>query len=485
MAVQNRIRPSSRSSDGGILNKGRDAGRALGGQGYSGVGKDRRVTDRIRGCSGRGQAWGFSLVELLVAMAIFTTIMGGVGALFISSVRIVRQGFQNQEAFELARGTLNIIESDLSRAFTSREHGDNYKFYGTPIGFSFVGIVGQGQGSGAGNLARVTYVVYHGPDANLGVLTSTKELPRPTFKLLRYVEPNREDLNDFPVEWYNTRLVGEGSRTLSDLIDDAFSVRYDNGNIAGGYNPYTEEPLNSQQTKEAVNAKKRELWIRMLSGGDQIVPSAWDPAYQISSDNTFGWVDLGAIHDRTWQFYDPHEIADDYVVAENLLHVYRHPGLSGNFDENGIPIDDDGDGVPNEPGEQLILNGWPTIFDSETVSFNPTAGIPFPTHYFSYREFRSRERWFNGYLQSDEFGKPIADIVPVDSRFWNDMRNASAFADGQDFTTGSPLTPALPQMVSTFFTFFFESPEVNVPDFMRDFDQRIDIPTGYRRLPPL
>jgi hypothetical protein len=170
-------------------------------------------------------------------------------------------------------------------------------------------------------------------------------------------------------------------------------------------------------------------------------------------------------------------VPDYYVVAENLLHVYRHPVLAANG------LDDDGDGVADELGEQQVLLTWPRISSFDTMFVDGSDSDPFPTHYFTYRTFRSRQL-----------------VEPVDARYWNDMRNTdysiewvSEWNDDYDqfetvskpFTTGSPLTPALPQMVSTFFTFFFESPEVNVPDFMRDFDQRIDIPTGYRRLPPL
>jgi hypothetical protein len=67
---------------------------------------------------------------------------------------------------------------------------------------------------------------------------------------------------------------------------------------------------------------------------------------------------------------------------------------------------------------------------------------------------------------------------------YNDDDDDGDGAVDEAFASGSPLTPTLPQSVGTFFTFFFESPAAGVPDFMRSFDQHIDIPTGYRRLPP-
>ncbi len=465
-------------------------------------------------------------------MAIFLTIMGGVAALFVTTMKTVKQGFQNQKIFELARGTLSIIENDLSRAFTSREHGDLYKFYGTPIGFTFVGLVGRDQNSPDGNLARVTYVIYH-DDANPDILRSTQDVERPAFKLLRYYEPNREDLDDFPVVWYPPGGSNDGVFNLGVLIDRACQCNGLDPNPVG-IHPHTGQPMDVRQTKEAISAKKRELWIRMLSGGDAVVPSAWNPNIQRWSfeylpdgtrntiGNPIGLVDLGAIHGGN-RPPDPLEKPIDYIVAENLLYVYRNANIAANG------FDDDGDGVVDEGGEQRVLLSNPTIFnereridinrdgffEDDTVSFHPTLANPFPTHFFSYREFKPQvqlQRLANGLLRTDfkndvmpirhENGTAITEIVTVDSRFWNDMRNTQNFealgpprslldfdddGDGavdEAFATGSPFTPTLPQSVGTFFTFFFESPAAGVPDFMRGFDQHIDIPTGYRRLPP-
>jgi prepilin-type N-terminal cleavage/methylation domain-containing protein len=496
------------------------------------------VTKRIQDGSDRGHSQGFTLIELIAAMAIFLTIMGGVAALFVTTMKTVKQGFQNQEIFELARGTLSIIENDLSRAFTSREHGDLYKFYGTPIGFTFVGLVGRDQNSPDGNLARVTYVIYH-DNNDPDILRSNQDVELPVYKLLRYYEPNREDLDDFPVVWYPPGGSNDGVFNLGALIDRACQCNSLDPNPVG-IHPDTGLPMDVRQTKEAISAKKRELWIRMLSGGDAVVPSAWSPHVQRwsfeyledgsrnTNGNEYGLIDLGAIHGVN-RPPDPLEVPRDYIVAENLLYVYRNATIATNG------FDDDGDGVIDERGEHQVLMSNPTIFsgiervdingdgfvENDTVSFLPTPNNPFPTHFFSYREFRPQvqlQRLANGLLRLDYDenvlpirhgnGTAFTDIVTVDSRFWNDMRNTKNFeafippggglpsvryndddddGDGaidEAFASGSPFTPTLPQSVGTFFTFFFESPAAGVPDFMRSFDQHIDIPTGYRRLPP-
>jgi len=107
----------------------------------------------------RGSVRGLSLVEMLVAMAIFIVLLAGVSLLFSGAIDAVRSGYVNQEAFERARSSMTVLERDLSSAFTAREFGDYYAFYGGPRGFSFVGVIDTGA------LARVTYVAHPTADA--------------------------------------------------------------------------------------------------------------------------------------------------------------------------------------------------------------------------------------------------------------------------------------------------------------------------------
>ena len=57
------------------------------------------------------------------------------------------------------------------------------------------------------------------------------------------------------------------------------------------------------------------------------------------------------------------------------------------------------------------------------------------------------------------------------------------FGEGLGVTRGpgSPLSPRLPLDVAIRFTLFFPSPYVGAPDFVRTFDERIDLPTGFIR----
>lgn len=96
---------------------------------------------------------GFTLTEVLVAMAIFITIITGVVALFSGAVSTTRAGYRSIDAIDAGRIGIAKIESDLQSAFTAAEFGDRYQFYGRPEGFTFVGV------GDTGDLSRVTYVI--------------------------------------------------------------------------------------------------------------------------------------------------------------------------------------------------------------------------------------------------------------------------------------------------------------------------------------
>ena len=97
---------------------------------------------------------GFSLTELMVAMALFLILMSGLAVMFNSAVSSARQGYASIDAFENARAAMTTIDRDLSGAFTSEEFGDVYNFYGRPDSFMFVGALDGGL------LGRVSYAFH-------------------------------------------------------------------------------------------------------------------------------------------------------------------------------------------------------------------------------------------------------------------------------------------------------------------------------------
>ncbi len=457
-----------------------------------------------------GSRHGFTLVELLVALTIFVTVMASVTLVFNGAIRTSKQGFQNQEAYELARGTMKVLERDLSRAFTSRDHGDVFNFYGTPIGFTFVGLISADESS-APNMARVTYVIFHDPTlANLSgafdqyTYESKEGPPVPTYQLLRYIEPNQDTLDSFPVPWSTVIDTDNLNIRLEDLVDQVA--------LNAGCPDQACDDLVQQ-------AARREIWIRMLAGGDQFVPSAWD--------------DLPYFVDRRLR-------PENFVVGENIRYLVT---------ESADPITstpycgDDQDADPNNDLEDVLnnlglspvdfddyiyqsgnltcvrlvsdMNFAPIFDDTYTATFSTASGArPFFTY------------WDIGIIPNLPNTTADDQHTPVPFQFWNDWRNLAA--DGMDNdgdnngpdidhdgipddmnhdgldndndgvaddgdegidepdemyaeSAGSPLDTRLPIAVTTDFTLFFRSPYPGAPDFNERFTQRIDLPTAYRR----
>lgn len=111
---------------------------------------------------------GFSLTELMVAMALFLILMSGLAVMFNSAVSSARQGYASIDAFENARAAMTTIDRDLSGAFVSEEFGDVYNFYGRPDSFMFVGALDGGV------LGRVSYA-FHPEVAKPGSTTTMQE----------------------------------------------------------------------------------------------------------------------------------------------------------------------------------------------------------------------------------------------------------------------------------------------------------------------
>jgi prepilin-type N-terminal cleavage/methylation domain-containing protein len=234
---------------------------------------------------------GFSLVELLVAVTLLMTFMGAIAMLFTTSLHAMKSGMQVIEADDEARGAFRIVERDLNSVFTSRNYGDYYSFFGTPFGMSMVGLVRAGESY---NIGRISYVVLEADDdiEMIEAYEGGGDVQARVGKLVRFIEPGVEDLDSYPIDW--VIAAGESIAVDGELSDAAgFPV----GDSFTSLSAVTLDPLLarlralSPRHEERLNAKKRELWLRMLArhGG---VPDAWG---KISKERL------------------------DYVVAENIV----------------------------------------------------------------------------------------------------------------------------------------------------------------------
>ena len=291
----------------------------------------------------RASRQGFTLTELLVAMAIFVSLMAGITLLFIGSTRTSQQGFQTQEAYEIARGAMNLMQRDLSRAFTSRQHGNFYSFYGTPIGFTFVGVASP-RVDGDPNIARVTYVIH--PRQSTRIVRDLDENQRPLYDLIRFVEPGVEDLVSFPVDWTTAMdLPVNGANTLQEIIDQAVADAQGLGGLCPDGDP--------DCLQLVVEATRRELWIRLLSDNESAqFPSLWEDMGLDFQDYVLAeniWdeylLDDPLLTDppgfKVFQgIFNPFDIADSEYSGSETLPFFQYSGVAERLDSISGGIED-------------------------------------------------------------------------------------------------------------------------------------------------
>jgi prepilin-type N-terminal cleavage/methylation domain-containing protein len=395
---------------------------------------------------------GFTLVELLVGVAIFSMLMIAVATLFTSSIRTARTTEAKVDMSGMAQGALAIMERDLSGSFTSRDFGEYYQFFGSPFGFMTVGL------APGGGLQRTTWVVTRrdwvapedlktlDPDDDTGmaadVVVTTEEdgtgayIEKTTFILLRYVEPDVEDLDSFffwdsngnPVSWtWNDVTLGPGGEDGS-YADDWF----------GGIETFLNsegESFTAEEQSELYNAHRRHLWLLMLAGYPEI-------------GGTYGrfpqfWAEVWPNGEK----FDPASDQPnymDYVVAEGIV----HPDDLRSFDvELGIPWFRYAQ-LGQAGNEQALTAYWSTVFNNQLVRTSASALDPPLGHFpgFAYYE--------------------------------------GVLSDGTLVGLGDPLQPRLPDAVQVNMTFLREGPLVGAPDIRHRMKQVIDVPTAFSRSVP-
>ena len=473
----------------------------------------------------RGARQGFTLTELLVALTISVVVLGAVFVAFSASTRAIRQGYQQIRGFDLARGTFDILENDLNTAFIQRELGDKHKFFGTPIGFTYVGTANPATGAGAANvpqIARVTYVVYFGDPLNpasgqqgSGRVTIQEIYDGDdvasadpdrfgfgqqviTYSLLRFVEPGVGDLDSWPaVNGVNLwDVLAGGSEGVNQVIAQylaepiqglPFNLTYDYGerDLRGRR---SNAPTPEQQWLQ--DARKRELWIRMLAG-DPRLPNLWqilgqNPRDYVVAENIYLPANITPL---VPEFNDPEYTFFQYGVAQRqVLRV----DAAGNptTDGSGIPQFDAErlattgesrwlDGKPDERWHLYWLSAYNLFFDFQAPGDsrnlglialnNPASGDP--------------NRWL---AQPQVFGQ-----VNLATNFQVNLNEISqdpfvAIANPYNAVDvpGTPYDPQLPEQVHVRFEYLLDSPWAGVSEFKREFDQIVDVPSGLTRKQP-
>jgi prepilin-type N-terminal cleavage/methylation domain-containing protein len=507
---------------------------------------------------------GFTLVELLIATALFAIIMSAIVALFVASMRAVKSAYLASDAYETSRGAFAVVERDLTTVFTMRDYGDYYQFYGTPQGMTMIGLIRSANGNTT--LGRITYVIFPViiKDASVPAVFYTTDpfnLPqlntRPvpiqfvsindagtpadptddfeevddfnvgTAALLRYVEPGVEDLDTYPFDWNDLFIDPEfGSRVKSEL-DNAIPDQY--GDPQDSSNPNVLVRLNSTQ-QEMLAAKKRELWIRMLSGQEFWIPlfnglaprlpNVWEdglldpvagnavnPRDFVVAENigvvtpqnyphTYPLYPMQSYHPAADPVRNLNPVSDVTQPINNvLINAFPEPQSpeippisTGNLE---IKIYVNGSlfgitAVPITPGMSLIdladdLNDVAGIYsfvNGGTIEVGPEL-YPDPGGQFSFAfgaDTSGVLRALGLYGQFFRYGRVMATSELDVRATWNSNLNV-----GTTNNIGNPLTPRLPEIVALRLPFAYERPYPTAPQFERNLEQVIDVPSAYAR----
>ncbi|MDX9972919.1 MAG: prepilin-type N-terminal cleavage/methylation domain-containing protein [FCB group bacterium] len=415
------------------------------------------LTNRISEIGNRKSA-GFSLIELITVTAILTIVLSGILAVFLGSMKAVRQGYRHMDAYEMTRGAFQVVQRDLTGGFTSREHGDYYQFFGTPYGMVFVGVASNFQGIGnnqGDNLCRVSYVIRqlgplvdpvtgdYIPDPDTGfpipdpldsIHVSERDVPMdvPAYCLIRYVEVGIDSLDSYSFGWTAASRSAdpEFGAVGGNLEQELINVRSSNAGMP------------AEVVERLVNAKKRELWLRMLRGNGPVwefddASGAWmahavPPALQVPS------------------FFDfhPDKRVRDYIVATNIYY---------NRDE------------VREALNEVVTSTGLVNFGINAFSY----GFP-----YSYTMGAARPTSTPPALPNERFGQHGLVFV----KFWNgysldNLANYTASFGGE----GSPLLPRLPAAVAFHLRFRFPAPNVAAAEIERVLDQTVDVPSAFTR----
>lgn len=474
---------------------------------------------------GRG---GFTLVELMVAMVIFVTVLGGTILLFNGAVSTVRQGYTTMRGFEQARGALTVMERDLTGAFTAREQGRFYQFYGRPNGFTFVGNVD-------GTLSRVTYAIQSGTENKQFQTAITErygtlnlravDLDRargnagfPTAVLLgRYLQFAGQLSPDIPMTSLGVEFLAQSERTdggaeplanelvtLEAIITTGSLVRY----AEPGVDNIDTLPFAPPDGPRNYWPSFGEQWARFIPRGPATtVPTEID---RIENRLFFTLIaqPLGLIlqepdnpdfniigRDFAEAVYDAAK--RDYWLAAMANQGVFAPAYLG---ENVLPVGDSFTSITGQDPveyvvtEDIVIRVTP-IVPPDFAALSDFDAFGINNNFFDYGaigedgETRMR-RYFNAIsnIAGDEgfYARVIASLNPTAGDYFTGAAAAEQVIAGQYqaerlANIGNPLRPRLPEVVQPKFWIVIENPWVGAAEFRQWFNQVINVPSGQTR----
>ncbi|HQM50290.1 MAG TPA: prepilin-type N-terminal cleavage/methylation domain-containing protein [Candidatus Hydrogenedentes bacterium] len=262
----------------------------------------------------RRTARGFTLVELLVAMAILSILTLALFMLFRASLGAYRSTKRAMDASEVTQTAFRVLERDVVQGFAAKHYGDASSFFGCPYGMTMICTL-EAADVYAYNTARVSYVVHSFAGSQIvDTITDGPDVDVPTYGIIRYIEPGIDTLSNYPVQWpdytQSTWAPELPDYPLWNQLNEIYR-QFGPDPAAMGFI----QSVGPEKLEAMLQAKKHELWLAMLGDRPEpfaaygVLPRLWDdPA---APGTNWGG---GSFSDQ-WDKKYP----EDYIIAEGVL----------------------------------------------------------------------------------------------------------------------------------------------------------------------
>ncbi|NLV40145.1 MAG: prepilin-type N-terminal cleavage/methylation domain-containing protein [Candidatus Hydrogenedentes bacterium] len=406
---------------------------------------------------------GFTLVEMLVSMAIFLVIMGSIALLISGTTRTVRQGYAMLNNMERARNALAVLEQDIKVAFTTDDTRGLTRFYGEPNGFMYLGALEDGA------FGRVAYVIRPGAE------TFLVEMP------LKWSEVRELFLRQAPTEEalflsvYPPVMGADSFYDFNVQIRLGSLLRYEDHTGATSLNAFGQElpvdgsgyvsdfaklvaPLrNATFFLEALN--NRDMMHRMTGG----MPLYGFPriAYHTLAPVDF-WAEdcvalCGGDSDCVGECQANHPSWPDYEVVENLII------------------------------EAVLCDGGNPVYRPDPVSgqLRPVNALDLSSFFFYGMEDGTSGPVFNT-LYNNPASRALLLGMAVNpgpdemQDLAADFQAAGDLSDPEQ-TAGDPVVSRLPAWLAPGFWLYAAPARSDLPPMTQWYQQKVDLPAAYMR----
>ncbi len=435
---------------------------------------DRRVP-------ARSGAAGFTLVEMLVSMAIFLVIMGSIGLLITGTTRTVRQGYAMLNNMERARNALAVLEQDIKVAFTTEDSRGLTRFYGEPNGFMYLGALKGGA------FGRVAYVIRPGADTFLVEMplkwSEVRELflrQAPTeAALFESVYPpvlGSDSFYDFNVQIRLGSLLRYEDRTGATSLN-AFeqSLEIDeDGNYESGFAKLVAPLRNATFFLEALNN-------RDMMRGMTTIWTDYPPLEPYFSMPLYGFPRIAGhvVKDSSrltfWKEDCPGSCRGDVVCIEDCRQAREKKSWR------------DYEVVENLIIEAVLCDGSSPISRPDPVSgqLRPVNALDLSAFFFYGLEDGTSLPMFNT-LYNNPVSREYLLGMAANPGPDGEMDLADAFLSAGDTsqpeqTAGDPVGSRLPAWVAPGFWLFAAAPSSGLPPMTQWYQQKVDLPAAYMR----